>query len=237
MSDTDPYTFLSKLIAKDEALSQKSRKKPHQPLIVTVSRDYGADGDAIAKKLAEELGVPLYDRRILEVAAGKAGVDPIRFSEMDDLGSSSISNLIFSLLTGSGGYLETYRRALFESVMELSQKDCVLVGRGAHLILSGKRTFRVRIVGSRVICAKRIAQEFGLSLDVAERKVYEINNKRHKSIENLFKDSYEHCSLNYAKNFDLIINTDRISADSAVPIILLAIRQAGFDLSQSKIKI
>jgi len=147
MSDTDPYTFLSKLIAKDEALSQKSRKKPHQPLIVTVSRDYGADGDAIAKKLAEELGVPLYDRRILEVAAGKAGVDPIRFSEMDDLGSSSISNLIFSLLTGSGGYLETYRRALFESVMELSQKDCVLVGRGAHLILSGKRTFRGRIVG------------------------------------------------------------------------------------------
>ena len=88
-----------------------------------------------------------------------------------------------------------------------------------------------------MICAKRIAQEFGLSLDLAERKVYEVNNKRHKSIENLFKDSYEHCSLNYAKNFDLTINTDRITADNAVPIVLLAIRQAGFDLSQAKTQI
>ncbi|MFM8441876.1 MAG: AAA family ATPase [Methylococcus sp.] len=236
MSGSDPYTFLSKLIAKDDALSQKSQKRPHQPLIVTVSRDYGAGGDTIASRLAEELGVPLYDRQILELAASKAGVDPIRFSEMDDLRSSGVSNFIFSVLTGSGG-LETYRRALFESVMELSQKDCVLLGRGAHLILSGKRTFRVRVVGSRMICAKRIAQEFGLSLDHAERKVYEVNNKRHKSIENLFKDSYEHCSLNYAKNFDLTINTDRITADNAVPIVLLAIRQAGFDLSQEKTRV
>ena len=236
MSGSDPYTFLSKLIAKDDALSQKSQKRPHQPLIVTVSRDYGAGGDTIASRLAEELGVPLYDRQILELAASKAGVDPIRFSEMDDLRSSGVSNFIFSVLTGSGG-LETYRRTLFESVMELSQKDCVLLGRGAHLILSGKRTFRVRVVGSRMICAKRIAQEFGLSLDHAERKVYEVNNKRHKSIENLFKDSYEHCSLNYAKNFDLTINTDRITADNAVPIVLLAIRQAGFDLSQEKTRV
>jgi len=234
MSETDPYTFLSKMIAKDEALSRKSQKRPHQPLVVTVSRDYGAGGDIIASKLAEELGVPLYDRQILELAASKAGVDPARFSEMDDLRASSVSNFISSLLTGSGGNLETYRRSLFESVMELSQKDCVLLGRGAHLILSGKRTFRVRVVGSRMICAKRIAQEFGLSLDLAERKVYEINNKRHKSIENLFKDSYEHCSLNYAKNFDLTINTDRITAENSVPIVLLAIRQAGFDLKQAK---
>ena len=83
-----------------------------------------------------------------------------------------------------------------------------------------------------MVCAKRIAEEMGLPLDAAERKVYEINNKRHKSIENLFKDSYEHCSLNYAKNFDLTINTDRIAAPSVVPIIMLAMQQAGFDLRQ-----
>lgn len=233
MSGNDPYTFLKTLIATEEAHAQARPGKPSRPpLIVTVSRDYGAGGDEIAHQLAEKLSVPLYDREILELAARKAKVDPLHLAEIGDCRSSSVSNFIFSLLTGSAGNLEIYRRALFESVLELAQRDCVLVGRGAHLILSGKRTFRLRIVGSRLICAKRVAQENGLPLEAAERKVYEINNKRHKSIENLFKDSYEHCSLNYAKNFDLILNTDRIAAEKAVPIILLALQQTGFDLSK-----
>ena len=232
MSTKDPHAFIKALIAMDEANAGHQPGHKRTPLIITLSRDYGANGDEIAALLAQHLSVPLHNREILELAAKKAGVDPLRLAELDDYRSSSVSNFIFSALTGSGCNLETYRRALFESVIELAQTDGVLVGRGAHLILSGKRTFRVRIVGSRMICAKRIAEEMGLPLDAAERKVYEINNKRHKSIENLFKDSYEHCSLNYAKNFDLIINTDRISAENAVPIILLAIKQAGFDLNR-----
>ncbi len=232
MSTKDPYAFIKALIAADEATAATHPRQSRSPLIITLSRDYGAGGDEIAAMLAEQLSVPLHNREILALAARKAGVEPLRFAELDDYRASSISNFIFSALTGAGSNLETYRRALFEAVIELSQHDGVLVGRGAHLILSGKRTFRVRIVGSRMICAKRIAEEMGLPLDAAERKVYEINNKRHKSIENLYKDSYEHCSLNYAKNFDLILNTDRISAEKAVPIILLAVQQAGFALSK-----
>ena len=232
MSANDPYTFLKTLITTEELRSQARSSQSQPPLIVTVSRDFGSQGDEIAKMLAHQLAVPLFDRQILERAAHKAHVDPARFEGLDAVQSSGVSSFIFSLLTGSGGDLQTYQRALFEAVLELAQHDCVLVGRGAHLILSGKRTFRVRIVGSRMICAKRVADELGIPLEAAERKVYEINNKRHKSIENLFKDSYEHCSLNYAKNFDLIINTDRISAENAVPIILLAIKQAGFDLNR-----
>lgn len=232
MTTKDPHAFIKALIAADEANAAPRSRQKRSPLIVTLSRDYGAGGDEIATLLAEQLSVPLYNREILELAAKKAGVDPLRLAELDDYRASSVSNFIFSALTGSGCNLETYRRSLFEAVIELAQNDGILVGRGAHLILSGKRTFRVRIVGSRMICAKRIAEEMGLPLDAAERKVYEINNKRHKSIENLFKDSYEHCSLNYAKNFDLIINTDRISAEKAVPIILLGIQQAGFTLNK-----
>lgn len=233
MSANDPYTFLKTLIATDEAKAQSRASHAQPPLIVTVSRDFGSRGDEIARMLADQLSIPLYDRQILERAANKAHVDPARFEGLDSFQSSSVSSFIFSLLTGSGGDLQTYQRALFEAVLELAQRDCVLVGRGAHLILSGKRTFRVRIVGSRMVCAKRVSEEMGIPLEAAERKVYEINNKRHKSIENLFKDSYEHCSLNYAKNFDLIINTDRISAEGAVPIIMMAMQQAGFDLQRT----
>lgn len=235
MSHTDPYTFLKTLITKEEAENRAriSKTRTAAPLVVTLSRDYGAGGETIAQKLGNCLGIPVHDSMILELAAQKAHVDPSRFRHPEEPPSSGISSFIYSLLTGTNGEPETYRRALYGAVLELAQKDGLLVGRGAHLILSGKHVFRVRIVGSRLVCAQRVAKDLGITLQAAERKVFEINNKRHKSIDSLFKDSCEHCSLSYAKNFDLIINTDHIEPINAVPIIMLALQQGGFDLQRT----
>lgn len=233
MSAQDPYTFLKTLIAKDFESDRHSRSaQAPEPLLVTVSRDYAALGETIADKLATCLGIPLYDREILERVAGKAKIDAFKLEAHDESISAGISTFLYSLLTGTAGEMETYRRHLYDAVLELAQHDGLLVGRGAHLILAGRKVFRVRIVGSKLVCAKRLADDTGLNLIEAERKVYEINTKRHKSIHNLFSDSFEHCSLEYAKNFDLVINTDHISADNAVSIVLLAMQQAGFDLRQ-----
>ena len=95
------------------------------------------------------------------------------------------------------------------------------------MILSGKPIFRVRVVGSKVVCAYRIAEEFDIPLPKAEQKVFEINNKRHKAVVDLYSDRIEHCSLEFAKNFDLVINTDHITAEGATGVILLAMREAG----------
>lgn len=232
MSCADPYTFLQTLLAKEQAEDYVLNKPPkaHAPLVVTLSRDYGSGGELIAQKLAECLGLAVYDHEIVELAAKKAKVDAFKFDAQERDDSPGVSTFLYSVLTGTAGELHTYRRALYEAVLEMAHSDCLLLGRGAHLILSNKKVFRIRVVGSKVVCAKRVAEETGLSLLQAERLVYEVNNKRHKLIDNLFKDNFEHCSLEFAKNFDLVINTDHIPADEAVPIILLAMRQAGFDL-------
>ncbi|MGZ8218679.1 cytidylate kinase-like family protein [Methylomagnum sp.] len=234
MSCTDPHSFLQALLAKEQAEDYVLRKPPkaHTPLVVTLSRDYGAGGETIAQTLAECLGLAVYDHEIVELAAKKAKVEAFKFDAQEEDDSPGISTFLYSVLTGTAGELHTYRRALYEALLEMSHNDCLLMGRGAHLILSNKKVFRVRVVGSKVVCAKRVAEDTGLSLLQAERLVYEVNNKRHKLIDNLFRDNFEHCSLEFAKNFDLVINTDHIAAEQAVPIILLAMQQAGFDLRQ-----
>jgi cytidylate kinase len=236
MSTHDPYTFLKTLIAKDEAEAYARAPKARTPLVVTLSRDYGADGEVVAQKLAECLGIPVYDREILDRVAQKTKIDTFKLESQDENVSAGVSTFLYSVLTGTAGDMQTYRRALYEVVVELAQKDCLLVGRGAHLILSGKKAFRVRIVGSKLVCAKRVAEKSGFSLPEAEHKVYEVNNKRHRSILNLYSDSFEHCSLEYAKNFDLVINTDHLSAENAVPVILLGMQQADFDLRKATAK-
>jgi hypothetical protein len=228
---TDPYAFLSALIARDHAQAHARKAGEPKPVrVVTLSRDCGAGGEWIAQQLGQMLKIPVHDRHILELAAHKSHMDPLQMDPDEERGPPAVSSFIYGALTGSSSELNNYRRALFEAVLELAQHDGLLMGRGAHLILAGRKAFRVRIVGSRLTCAKRLADELSISLDTAERKVVEIDTKRHRAIERLFHDSYEHCGLAYAKNFDLIINTDHIAPDHAVPIILLAMQQAGYSL-------
>lgn len=41
-------------------------------LIVTISRQYGSGGRSIGQQLAKELGIPFYDKEIIDLAARRA---------------------------------------------------------------------------------------------------------------------------------------------------------------------
>ena len=43
--------------------------------IITISREYGAGGHSIGKRVAEELGIPFYDRDILKETVKASGFD------------------------------------------------------------------------------------------------------------------------------------------------------------------
>jgi len=226
----DPLTYLKNVIAKDFEAKTHLHRKPeeeHHSIVVTISRDYGALGELIAGKLSQSLGIPVYDKEILEMVATSGKTDKFHFETHDEQSSAGLSAYLYSLVSGNPATLHDYRRHLCKVVIELSRKNCIIIGRGAHLILTGKPVFRVRIVGSKVVCARRIADEFDIPLMQAEHKVFEINNKRHKAVIDLYSDRIEHCSLELAKNFDLVINTDHIPVDGATGLIVLAMREAG----------
>lgn len=228
MPNIDPLTYIKSVLARDFAASHPVQRKPgREALVITVSRDYGALGEAVAQGLARALGIPLYDREILERVAVSAKTDQSRFEVHDEQSSAGLSSFIYSLVSGNPATLLDYRRHLCEAVLELARQDCILVGRGAHLILAGSKVFRLRVVGSSAVCAQRVAVELNLTPDKAARKVAELNQKRHKSITELFQGSVERCSLEHADLFDLVINTDHISPDGAVAVALLALREAG----------
>ena len=41
--------------------------------LVTISREYGSGGRIIGKLLAEKIGVPFYDREIIDLAVNETG--------------------------------------------------------------------------------------------------------------------------------------------------------------------
>jgi len=234
---TDPLSYLQALIAKDFLAPEYARRKEqagHEPLLITLSREYGAEGEAVARQLAECLGIPVYDQEILELVAKHARTDKFFFEPHDEKVSAGLTAFLHGLVSSAPATMQSYRRHLYDVVLDIARSDCLIIGRGAHLILATKQVFRVRIVGSTPVCAGRIAARFGISQAEAEQKVAEVNDMRHKSVIRLFGESFAQASLEQASCFDLVINTDRIAADGARLVILMAMQQAGFDVSRAR---
>jgi len=225
----DPLTYIKTVLAKEFAARPQSPTKSEPPsLVITLSRDYGAEGESVAQGLALALKLPVYDQEILDRVAASAKTDKFRFEAHDEQSSAGLSAFVYGLVSGNPATLRDYRRHLCEAVLDIARQDCIIVGRGAHLILAGRRqVFRVRVVGSQAVCARRAALEFNLPPAEAERKVAEVNAKRHKAVDDLFRGSIERCSLEHADLFDLVINTDHIPVAAAVDLILLALRETG----------
>ena len=53
--------------------------------IITVGRQYGCGGRELAEILAEKLGVHLYDRQIVHMAAAKLGINDLSEKDLLEL--------------------------------------------------------------------------------------------------------------------------------------------------------
>lgn len=103
--------------------------------IITISREFCSGGQNIAKKLAEQLGIPYYDKEIITMAARESGLseEAIRQSEKQHSGS-----LLYSLYSMSQDLPLSDQVYLVQSkiIRELAEKGpCVIVGRCADYVL------------------------------------------------------------------------------------------------------
>lgn len=66
--------------------------------VFTIGRQFGSGGRQVGKRLANELGVPFYDKELVALAAKDSGLSEALFANADEKASSS---LFYSLVVGS----------------------------------------------------------------------------------------------------------------------------------------
>ncbi|MBN7774372.1 AAA family ATPase [Clostridium aminobutyricum] len=155
--------------------------------IVTISRQYGSGGRLVGQRLAEDMGVPFYDKALLDRIAEESGFSKelIENAEM-----KAKNSFIYTLATSLGGSGETGIEGLslndrfFLAQVEVVRKiavegPCVIVGRCADYILKDQPQ-----VTNFFICAdmteriKRSVQEYGLSEKNSEHEIQKIDKAR-----------------------------------------------------------
>ena len=191
-------------------------------IIVTIGRQTGSGGRLIAKKLAEELNIPYYDKEVLEEAAKKSGVSRELFEKNDE---KSHPSLLYSFAINSYGFGMGSDELPLGTRMYLAQFDaikaiaaegsCVLVGRCADYFLRDEEgLIRVYISADYKDRLFHTAKSKGLK----EKEAREYLRKRDKS-RAAYYDYNTDGKWGEASNYDICLNSTRLGIDGCVKII------------------
>ena len=112
--------------------------------IITISRECGSGGHIIAEKLSKELGIPLYDREIIEMTAKKSGLTTDFVQESNERITNSILFNIANSMTYANQVFTSGNVSMVDQVFFIqcdiikkvaNDSPCIIVGRCADYIL------------------------------------------------------------------------------------------------------
>jgi len=178
--------------------------------LITITRCIGCGGMTIAGKVAEELNIELYDDERLQEEAGKIGVQPEILKELGEK-APGFFNRLFSHKPEA--YLDLMEAVIFEVARK---GEGVIVGHGAQFLLRDfSCALHVRIYSSRPFRIKHLMDQQGLSSEAAEKMISKSDHERKGFLKFAFHKDWDDLSL-----YDLIINRDKLSVESASSLII-----------------
>ena len=184
------------------------------PIIITISREYGSGGRYIGKMIAQKLGIKLYDKEFVLKLADSTGLSTeyIENNEQRRKVLESFNNGYYSGLTNAD---ELFIRES-ELIKEVSQKEsCVIVGRCADFILKdNKNVIKIFVDSSMENKVKRATTYYHLNNENAKKEISRINKLR----ANHYK-YYTEKNWNDPSNYDICINSDSLGVENCVDLI------------------
>jgi len=191
--------------------------------IITISREFGSGGRTIGHKVAEKLGIPFYDKELVEQVALESGFAP-KFVE--EHGEHAPGRSLFSYAfapQGVPGVMNGMSTADFlwniqcSVILQLAEKGpCVIVGRNADYILKDRKdALHAYIHADKAFRADRIVRLYGESEKSPEARLNEKDRRRHVNYQH-----YTGRVWGTAQNYDVCLNSGTIGIDACVDIIV-----------------
>jgi cytidylate kinase len=168
---------------------------------ITVTREYGAGGYEVARRLAESLGWELLDRELLHRAAALEHLPDAELERLDEKAVRLADR--FRLHPPHQQYLHGLREAARQAA---DKGDVVLVGRGTgQLLADAPNVFHLRLVAPREWRATRMARQEGWTQEAARARCAEEDRNRDRFTRYFFGDAPFQSASYHA-----VFNTERV---------------------------
>ncbi len=191
--------------------------------IITISRGFGSGGRTIGKMLSEDLGIKYYDKDLIRLASEESGINERFFGQVDE-------KLKGALIRKGGIYkgniispdspdfvsdqnLFNYQAKIIKQLAD--KEPAIIVGRCADFILREREdVLRVFIYSDAKTAIKNVVEMYGISEKEAQKVIAKTDKERSE-----YYRHYTGLDWENAKNYNLSLDTSRLSYDECVEII------------------
>jgi hypothetical protein len=194
----------------------------------------GAQMKEIASGVAAKLKFQVVDEEIVLQAAAAADVDPSvvadserrkSFIERTLDGMAHGADASAFTLAGGGGYMsgaglsDDMRGLILQAIEETADRGKVVIAAHAasHALAERPDILRVLVTASRETRRARVAEERGLDSKEAAKAVDRSDTARADYLKRFYGAKRE-----LPTQYDLVVNTDRLTPDEAVKVVTVA---------------
>ncbi len=190
--------------------------------IITISREFGSGGRTVGRMIADRLGIPFYDKELVDQIAVESGFAP-KFIE--EHGEHSPGSSLFSYAfapQGVPGVMNGLSTADFlwniqcSVILQLAEKGpCVIVGRNADYILKDRPdALHLFVYADIAYRANRIVHKYGESDKSPEARLNEKDKRRRVNYQH-----YTGRNWGQAQNYDICLDTGTLGIEQCVDIV------------------
>ena len=182
--------------------------------LITISHSIGSDGRAIAALIANNLNYELYDDDKLQKMAKALGLYAEGLVSLDE----NAPGLFDRILSNKP---ELYLDYMESIVFEVARKgEGVIMGHGSQMLLRDFGcAFHARIHASQSSRIQNLMENQGLSRVAAEKLIRKFDHRQSGFFRYAFHMQWDDPSL-----YDVIINTQKMSVNTAAKLILETIQ-------------
>jgi cytidylate kinase len=203
-----------------------SRRPPAEPPrvpagpTVAVSRQAGARGSSIARRVGRQLGWQVYDQDLLESLAQEGPLRDNLLAEAPESVLRWADDRLERLHSEEGLSREPEVVRLARLVLILgAQGEVILVGRGAGYLLPVATTLHVRVVAPLPDRVAYLSQWLRLTREEAVEQAQQRDRQRRE-----FLDAHFHRLPDDVDRYDLLINSSLLGEELSADLIAQAVR-------------
>lgn len=220
--------------------------------IVTLSRQLGAGGSEIAAGVAKALGLRIIDREAIDCAAMEAGVPEIALHELGYEGRRGLMQRILDALKTSpaipsivemerresvlpitmsprgiftpampllSAAMEDYVRIVGMVILNIAKEGNVLIiGRGSQVLLKDNpEALHIKVIAPLPRRVEKLMRTEGITQREATQRILASDQARAEYLRRYYGVNWLDPQL-----YDLVINTGRISIQTAVQLVVMA---------------
>ncbi|CAB1076986.1 hypothetical protein D1AOALGA4SA_4783 [Olavius algarvensis Delta 1 endosymbiont] len=195
--------------------------------VITISRQFGAGGITLGKKVAEKYGYVFADTEVIKMVAEMANVSTHFVETIEKEAGGKFSKfisrtvskpLVDRILKDERGYIdeEIYLDYLVLIIAQMADDgNVVILGRGSQYILNDHPdAYHILLIDEFENRVRFMQKHYDLSKNRANQVVRSEDKRRKNLYQKLGKTDYDNAAL-----YHLVLNMDRIGLDKALQLV------------------